>query len=133
MKRNWKLIYIVAGIAFALEVLAGIRGLWNIQSDVGLSSLTLPIILYRILVFTLLSVWAFRGKKRGRLLNVLGLVYFAIVFVNHWNACSVLGSDAFRTFVYNGTPCSYLGWIWSVTAFVLTRVGQPQQEQKRTV
>lgn len=130
MKRNWKLIYIVAGIAFAVESLAGVRCLWRLQNDAGLSSLAIPILLFRILVFLLLSIWALRQKKRGRLLNVLELAYFGITFVNFWSAYDALGPQCFRVSVYNGTPCSYLGWIWPVTAFVLTLIGQPQEKQE---
>ena len=130
MKRNWKLIYLVAGIEFAFEALAGVRRLWMLQSDVGLSSLTIPILLFRILVFALLSIWALRQKKRGRLLNVLGLAYFAIALVNFWSTCDALGAECFRISVYNGTHCSFFAWIWSVTAFVLTLIGQPQEKQE---
>lgn len=85
MKMNNKIINIVAGIIF---LWLAFNGVWSIISQaVGgylfyINPIYLVMNLYGIIVLPIMSVFAFRQKKRGKVLNVLGIVYIGYIIIN---------------------------------------------------
>lgn len=85
MKANNKIINIAAGIIFLWRAF---NGVWSIISQaVGgylfyINPIYLVMNLYGIIVLTIMGVFALRQKKRGKVLNGLGIVYIGYVTVN---------------------------------------------------
>lgn len=80
MKVTNKTINIVAGIIFLWQAAGGI---WSMLQMGGyfyhIARFYLVIDLYEIVVLTVMGVFALRQKKRGKLLNYLGMVYIGYV------------------------------------------------------
>ena len=85
MKANNKIINIVAGIIFLWRAVNGIRSIIY-QAMEGYLFYTNPIYLvmnlYGIIVLAIMGVFALRQKKRGKVLNGLGIVYIGYIIVN---------------------------------------------------
>ena len=82
---NNKIINIVAGIIFLWRAF---NGVWSIISQaVGgylfyINPIYLVMNFYGIIVLSIMGVFAFRQKKRGKVLNVLGIVYIGYIIIN---------------------------------------------------
>lgn len=80
MKVSNKTISIAAGIIFLWQAAAGI---WSMLQMGGyfyhIARFYLVIDLYEIVVLTVMGVFALRQKKRGKLLNYLGMAYIGYV------------------------------------------------------
>lgn len=83
MKANNKLINIVAGIIFLWRAVSKILGIIS-QATAGfyIGLIYLVMNLYGIIVLAIMGVFALRQKKRGRVLNGLGIVYIGYLIVN---------------------------------------------------
>lgn len=85
MKVNNKTINIVAGIIFLWRAF---NRVWSIISQaVGgylfyINPIYLVMNFYGIIVLSIMGVFAFRQKKRGKVLNVLGIVYIGYIIIN---------------------------------------------------
>lgn len=85
MKANNKIINIVAGIIFLWRAANGVRGIVS-QAIRGYLFYINPIYLvmnfYGIVVLSIMGVFALLQKKRGNVLNVLGIVYIGYIIIN---------------------------------------------------
>lgn len=84
MKANNKIINIAAGIAFLWQAVNGIRSV--IYQAMGgylfyIKPIYLVMNLYGIIVLAIMGVFALRQKKRGKVLNGLGIVYIVYVTI----------------------------------------------------
>lgn len=86
MKVNNKIINIAAGIVFLWRAVNGIRSV--IYQAMGgyllfyINPIYLVMNLYGIIVLAIMGVFALRQKKRGKVLNSLGIVYIGYVVIN---------------------------------------------------
>lgn len=85
MKVNNKIINIVAGIIFLWRAFNGVRSI--ISQAVGgylfyINPIYLVMNFYGVIVLSIMGVFAFRQKKRGKVLNVLGIVYIGYIIIN---------------------------------------------------
>lgn len=85
MKANNKIINIVAGIIFLWRA---VNGIWGIISQAMggylfyINPIYLAMNFYGIIVLSIMGIVALRQKKRGKVLNGLGIVYIGYIIVN---------------------------------------------------
>lgn len=112
MKKNDKIINIVAGIIFLWRAF---NGVWSIISQaVGdywfdINPIYLVMDFYGIIVLSIMGVFAFRQKKRGKVLNVLGIVYICSIIINNINSMQ-----------YGFSASALINLAILITAFVLS-------------
>lgn len=79
MKANNKIINIVAGIIFLWRAVNEIRSVIHQAMDLFyINPIDLLMALYGIIVLSIMGVFALRQKKRGKVLNSLGIVYIGL-------------------------------------------------------
>lgn len=83
MKVNNKIINIAAGIVFLWRAVNGIRSvIYQAMGGFYINPIYLVMNLYGIIVLAIMGVFALRQKKRGKVLNSLGIVYIGYVVIN---------------------------------------------------
>ena len=113
MKTKIKVFNILAGIIFLWRAVNGVRAI-VFQATRGslfrIDPIYLVMELYEIIVLSIMGVFALRQKKRGKVLNGLGIVYIGYTILN-----------IIKILRYGFSPSTLIDPVILIAAFVLSR------------
>lgn len=113
MKTKIKVFNILAGIIFLWRAVNGVRAI-VFQVTRGslfrIDPIYLVMELYEIIVLSIMGVFALRQKKRGKVLNGLGIVYIGYTILN-----------IIKILRYGFSPSTLIDPVILIAAFVLSR------------
>lgn len=113
MKTKIKVFNILAGIIFLWRAVNGVRAI-VFQATRGslfrIDPIYLVMELYEIIVLSIMGVFALRQKKRGKVLNGLGIVYIGYTILN-----------IIKILRYGFSPSTLIDTVILIAAFVLSR------------